>query len=151
MDQRQEAHPPLTADCAEEFFARGWLGRYGRHPWVVLERVACTARRFEQALREARARDGWAFGVCSYRILDAPTFDIYADTATRLRIVEAICEFPARRAARPNQPLMEESFKWPVLLVAAAPDTGKLTLLGRAGTGTTSAAARPRWTLCCTR
>src|SRR2546426_3030057 len=91
--------PPDAGDWAEEFYDRGWCGPDGWHPWVVLERVACSARRFEQALREARAQDGWAFRLCSYPILDAPTFDIFADTATRRRIVEAIRESLARRAA----------------------------------------------------
>jgi hypothetical protein len=147
--------PPDAGDWAEEFFACGWLGRSGRHPWVVLERAARTARRFDQALREAQARGAWAFGLCSYRILDAPTFDVHADTATRLRIVAAIRAHPARSAAefeqfwrphwqarglppaliaqitpRPDQPLREKSFKWPVLLVATDPDTGKLVLIG---------------------
>ncbi len=146
---------PDTGDWAEEFYCRGWRGPDGYCPWVVLERVACSPRRFDQALREARARDGWAFGLCSYHILDAPTFDIHADTATHLRIVEAIREAPGRRAAefdqfwrphwgarglppalitqitpRPDEPLAEKGFTWPVLLFASEPDTGKLVLLG---------------------
>jgi hypothetical protein len=93
--------------------------------------------------------------LCSYRILDAPTFDIHADTATRLRIVGAIGESPARRAAefdqlwrphwearglppalitqitpRPDEPLTQESFNWPILLAATESDTRKLVLLG---------------------
>jgi hypothetical protein len=121
----------------------------------VIERVVSTARRFEQALREARATEGWAFGLCSYRVLDAPTFDIHADTAARQRIVGAIRESPARRAAefdqfwrpdwearglptalitqitpRADQPLTGESFNSPVLVVATEPDTGKLVFLG---------------------
>ncbi len=144
-----------ASDWPEGFYGRGWSGPDGWYPWVVLERVACSARRFDQALREAQARDGWAFGLCSYRILDAPTFDFHADTATQLRIVRAIVESPARRATefdqfwrphwearglppglitqitpRPDEPLTEESFNWPVLLVATEPDTGKLVLLG---------------------
>ena len=149
------ALPPNASDWPEGFYGRGWSGPDGWYPWVVLERVACSARRFDQALREAQARDGWAFGLCSYRILDAPTFDFHADTATQLRIVRAIVESPARRATefdqfwrphwearglppglitqitpRPDEPLTEESFNWPVLLVATEPDTGKLVLLG---------------------
>lgn len=147
--------PPHAGDWAEEFYARGWHGPDGWYPWVVLERVACSARRFDQALRQARARDGWAFGLCSYRILSAPTFDIYADTATQLRIVGAIGGSPARQAAefdqfwrphwearglppalitqitpRADQPLTGESFNWPVLVVATEPDTSKLVFLG---------------------
>jgi hypothetical protein len=93
--------------------------------------------------------------LCSYRVLDAPTFDIHADAATQLRIVEAIRESTTRRATefdqywrphweakglpaalitqitpRPDEPLTEESFNWPVLVVATEPNTGKLVLLG---------------------
>jgi len=120
-----------------------------------VERVATTASRFEEGLRRARNTDGWAFGLCSHRVLDAPTFDVYANTATRLRIVRAIREFPAQRAAefeafeRPHwqargipptllgqmtpasdRPLRDADFNWPVLLVAAEPDTRNLVLLG---------------------
>ena len=144
-----------AGDWAKEFYARGWRGPDGWYPWVVLQRVARSPRRFERALREAQARDGWAFGLCSYRVLDAPTFDIHADTAKRLRIVGAIRESTARRATefdqfwrphwearglpqalitqitpRPNESLTEKSFNWPVLLVATEPDTRKLVLLG---------------------
>jgi len=147
--------PRDPGDWAEELYSSGWSGSEGRYPWVVLERVACSPRRFKQALRAAQARDGWAFGSCSYRILDAPTFDIHANTATRLRIVGAIRESPALRAAefdqfwrphwearglpqalitqitpRPNEPLTEKNINWPVLLVATEPHTRKLVLLG---------------------
>lgn len=142
-------------DWAHGFYAKGWSGAAGHLPWVVIERVAASARRIDRALREARSRDGWAFGLCSYRILDAPTFDIHANTATQLRIVGAIREFPALRAPefdqfwrphwearglpqalitqvtpRPNEPLTEKNINWPVLLVATEPDTRKLVLLG---------------------
>ncbi len=154
---QQASHAAAPAgDWAEEFYAQGWRGPHGRYPWVVLERVACSARRFEQVLREAEAQGGgWVFGLCFYRVLDAPTFDVYADTPTRLRIVSAIREAPARRAAefeqferpnweargvppallvqmtpRPDQPLTVEGFQWPILLVATEPDTCKLVLLG---------------------
>src|SRR2546422_2650301 len=40
----------------------------------------------------------WAFGLCSYRVLEAPTFDIHADTATQLRIVGAILSWVAVRS-----------------------------------------------------
>ena len=144
-----------AGDWAEEFHARGWPGPDGWYPWVVLERVACSGRRFDRALREAQARDGWAFRLCSYRILDAPTFDVHADTATQLRIVGAIRESAARRATqfaefwrphwearglpsalitqiapRPDEPLTAKNFNWPVLLVATEPVTDKLVLLG---------------------
>ena len=147
--------PPIPGDWAEEFYVRGWRGPGGCYPWVVLERVACSPHQFKRALREAQARDGWAFGLCSYRILDAPTFDIHANTATQLRIVGAIRESATRRATefdqywrphweakglpaalitqitpRPDEPLTEETFNWPVLLVATEPDTRKLVLLG---------------------
>jgi hypothetical protein len=154
-ERTSDLPPPGASDWAEEFYAHGWHGPHGCYPWVVVERVVSTARRFEQALREARATEGWAFGLCSYRVLDAPTFDIHADTAARQRIVGAIRESATRRATefdqywrphweakglpaalitqitpRPDEPLTEESFNWPVLLVATEPDTGKLVLLG---------------------
>ncbi|KPK80433.1 MAG: hypothetical protein AMS25_09080 [Gemmatimonas sp. SM23_52] len=116
--------------------------------------MPCDAARFEQALREAE--DGWAFGLCSYQVLHAPTFDIYADRATQLRIVQAIREYPARRAAqfqqferpileaagwppsilaeiapRSDTPLTDRDFKWPVFLVAMDPDSGRYVLLGQ--------------------
>jgi hypothetical protein len=139
-----------AADWAEYFFTSGWRHRY---PWVVLERVPCDPARFEQALREAE--DGWVFGLCSYRVLHAPTFHVYADRAIQLRIVQAIREYPARRTAEFQQferpsleaagwppsilaqiaphsdtPLTDRDFKWPVLLVAMDPDSGKYVNLG---------------------
>ncbi len=88
------------SDWAQDFYDRGWRGRHKSLRWIVVERVASTPRRFERALAEVRVTDGWAFGACYYRILDAPTFDIHADTAT---IVGAIRESPARRAAEFEQ------------------------------------------------
>lgn len=143
---------------AEEFFARGW---HDGHAWVVLERVPCSARRFREIVSATLRKDssGWALGTCSYRVLYAPTFMGFASTQTQLRIVEAIRDYPAQRGASfesVERPAWEASgvpeallsklsdqaksrptrdtFRWPLLVVAANPSNGKYVLLGSVAT-----------------
>ena len=112
-------------------------------PWVVLEQVWCSRRRFARFFHEPEG--GWAFGAVSFRVLSAPMFDVFAPEDVSRRIVDAIRAAPARRAAEfatyerpayeasgaysaelldqmtppPNEPLRDASFRSPVLLVGA--------------------------------
>ncbi len=134
-------------DWAVQFLSAGCKGE----PWVVLERLPGDPQLLRRDLYEDT--DGWLFGAWSHRILHAPTYDVYAPEQVQLSIVEGIRQFPARRAAEFQtfeRPMLEArgwpttlfdqtapcarldtgNFKWPVLLVAADPDTGKHLLLG---------------------
>ena len=81
---------PEAGDWAEAFLARGWQGRM---PWVVLEQVWCSRRRFAQFFDEPEG--GWAFGAVSFRVLSAPMFDVFASADVTRRIVDAIRAYPA--------------------------------------------------------
>ena len=96
------------------------------------------SERFPQTLT------GIQFGRVSLRVLHAPMFDRFAPEATKKRILDAIREFPAKRAAdfaqferpmylangyspelleqmtpRADEPLTDRRFRSPILLVAA--------------------------------
>ena len=124
---------------------------------VILEREWCSAREFERLLRENR--DGWGFGMYSYRVLHAPQLDIHAPNDHLLQIVRAIREFPPQRAAYFNEyerpgletskwpgtlldqiapqsetPFSADSFRSPLLLVMPDHDADKYVLLGSVAT-----------------
>jgi hypothetical protein len=155
MSESVPASPPSSSpDWAETFFARGWQGRM---PWVVLEQVWRSSPRAERSFRERPG--GFAFGGVFLRVLDGPMFDVFAPDPIARGIIDAIRAYPARRTAdfehverpmyevngyppqlldqmapRPNDPLHDQSFRSPLLLVMAEPGTERYALLGAATT-----------------
>ncbi len=146
--------PSAPCDWAEPFYARGWQGHL---PWVVVEQVWRSPRRVERVLRETQR--GWGFGLVAFRVLDAPMFDIFAPNPVARGIVDAMRAYPASRAAqfeaverpsyeangypaallkqmapRPNEPLNDQNFRSPVLLVRPETGTAEYALLGAATT-----------------
>jgi hypothetical protein len=145
---------PAPLAWAVAFFARGWRGYM---PWVVVQRVWRSRNRAEQFFRQNPG--GFAFGLVSYRVLHAPMFDVFAPDPIARGIVDAIREYPARRAAqfaalerpryaangypaalleqmapRPSEPLNDQSFRSPLLLVTAEMGSNRYTLHGAATT-----------------
>ena len=118
--------PSFDSDWAEAFLARGWRHKI---PWVVIEQIWPSPRKFERLLSESRG--GWGFEFVSFRVLHAPMFDVFASASATRGIIDAIRAYPARRAAQ-NAPLDGERFCSPVLLVTSQPGTDRYALAGAA-------------------
>lgn len=151
-DTRAAPASSTLPDWAEALFRGGWKPGM---PWIVVEQIWPSLRRFDRLLSQSRG--GWGFELVSFRVLHAPLFDVFAPETTARGIIDSIRAYPAQRAAgfqaeqlatsegsaypeavvqqlkaRLDEPLMGTSFHSPVLLVTSQPGAHRYALAGAA-------------------